>query len=126
MNGNWQIELWNEETATGDGGHITLTRLTHMATGITLAAHVCEYEDDPRLVDVVVRDDMSLPAAIARRLVAKIFDNYVRTYHDHQGLGSDGITTYEVLANLIDDLYLPDEGPRVKAMMQNAFQALIA
>lgn len=126
MTGNWQIELLDEETATGDGGYITLTRLTHMATGVTLAAQVCEYEDDPRLVDEIVRDDMSLPAAVARRLVAKVFDNYAPTYRHHKSMGCDQITVYEVLANLIHDLYLPDEGPRVSGMLQNAFQALVA
>src|SRR5690349_4664838 len=101
MNGKWQIEIWDEEARTPDYGGVLLTRLTHMGTGMTLTAHVIEYEGDPRIVDAIVRDDMSLPTPVARRLVGKVYDAYGPTYRRHQAMGCDSITVYEVLANII-------------------------
>jgi hypothetical protein len=115
LTADWKIEIWDEETWTEDGGRRAVVELVHRATTVTLTAYACQFEDDPRVVIEVLRDDLSLSPVVASRLVGKLFGHFALDLH--QDDGSVGFGMFVNLADVIEHMYDPDAGAGLIAML---------
>jgi hypothetical protein len=112
---DWKIEIWDEETWTEDGGRRAVVELVHRATAVTLTAYACQFEDDPRVVVEILRDDLSLSPVVACRLVGKLFGHYAPEFHKDDG--SVGFGMFVNLVDVIDHMYESDAGAGLIAML---------
>jgi hypothetical protein len=113
---DWKLGIWDEETWTEDGGRRAVVELVHRATAVTLTAYACQFEDDPRLVVEVLRDDLSLSPVVASRFISKLFKHFAPEFYRDDG--SVGFVTFVTLADVIDHMYEPDTGAGLIAMLR--------